>query len=460
MSNLGEPFAENWRRPRPSPREARIDLWIALGLAAGTALSVSLGRSAGAFADSPVWLVLVWVPLISLPLIWRRRWPEVIALLVAMTFAGGAILGVGDVLFSNIALYIAIFSVGASSRNRTFATWTRIAIVVGMFTWLISQLFMQANQATTLPELSRDGLFSAYAAFGLLQVLINLLYFGAAWYFGDSAWRSARNTAALEASTLALIAEREHSARQAISLERVRIARELHDVVAHHVSLMGVQAGAARRIMNQSPAKAAEALGVIEQSARTAVDELHTMLGSLRSGDSDSSAGSANPTADDAANASTSTRGIDQLDELVDESSAAGVPVTMSIVGVPRPVPATIGLSIYRIAQEALTNTRKHAGAGARGDLRLRYEADAVELEVTDNGIGPRRLLSGVASHSGTAPATGCGLGQRGMQERVTAVGGDLHVGARPRGGYLVRARFPLAAPAHTGAPDAQDAPA
>lgn len=443
------PLADSWRRPRPSRREARVDLWVALVLAAGTALSVSLSRSAGAFADSPVWLAIVWVPLITLPLIWRRRWPEMVAVVVSLVFSGGAMLGVGDVLFSNICLYAAIFSIGAWSQNRTAATWTRIVIVTGMFLWLFGELLVQANQSTMLPELSRDGFFSPYAAFGLLRVLINLLYFGAAWYLGDSAWRSARSTAALTASTIALTNEREHSARQAISLERVRIARELHDVVAHHVSVMGVQAGAARRIMNQNPTKAAEALGIIEQSARSAVDELHRMLGSLRSDGGDT----IDTCTEEAANTSTSTRGVDQLNDLADQSSAAGVPVTVSIIGVARPVPATISLSIYRIAQEALTNTRKHAGPGALSDLRLRYETDAVELEVTDNGLGPRHTLAGAPGQTGSKPGSGSGLGQRGMYERVAAVGGELHLGARPRGGYLVRARFP-AAPKPTDGPD------
>jgi signal transduction histidine kinase len=220
---------------------------------------------------------------------------------------------------------------------------------------------------------------------------------------------------------------------------------------------MGVQAGAARRIMDRDPAQAAAALGVIEDSARSAVDELHTMLGSLRGNDD------ANATLDEAANTSTSTRGLEQLSELARESATAGVPLNIRTVGDKRPVPATIGLSIYRIAQEALTNTRKHAGIGASCDLRLRYQVDAVELEVTDNGVGPRRRPQATGQADAattTATASGRGLGHRGMQERVAAVGGELHLGARPRGGYLVRARFPLAALPRTDAPVSAEAPA
>ncbi|WP_104090035.1 sensor histidine kinase [Cryobacterium sp. N19] len=433
MSTTDSPLSDEWRRPTPSGPSLRKDLWVALVLAAATAVSVSLTRTSGVFSDSPVWIVALWVALITLPLALRRRWPEVVALTASVVFAAGAMLEASDMLFSNICLYIALYSVGAWGRHRIAAKWVRVAIVAGMFIWLFAQLIVQANQLTMMPDLSRDGFFSPYAAFGVLQVLINLVYFGAAWYFGESAWISARNGAALKSSTAELVAERERTAAQAITLERVRIARELHDVVAHHVSVMGVQAGAARRILSSDPGQAADALTIIEQSARSAVDELHTMLGALRGDDAPGS----EPTSQ-----SSSTRGIAQLGELADESRTAGVPVRLSIVGDERAIPATIGLSIYRIAQEALTNTRKHGGPGVSTDLRLRYETDAVELEITDDGVGPRRQFA--AALPGGASAETTGLGQRGMRERVAAVGGELHLGGRPRGGYLVRARFPL----------------
>jgi signal transduction histidine kinase len=157
------------------------------------------------------------------------------------------------------------------------------------------------------------------------------------------------------------------------------------------------------------------------------VDELRTMLGALRADDTDCDA--AQP-----AHQSTSTRGVDQLAELAQENTDAGLNVRHQVIGDPRQVPGTIGLSLYRIAQEALTNTRKHAGPGATADLRLRYESDAVEVEITDTGRGA--LPAGAAAG---------GLGHQGMRERVAAVGGTLELANRPRGGYLVRARVPLA---------------
>lgn len=440
-----DPIDNGWRRPRPTPAGYRADIWVALAIATGTALSAFLTRTAGLFDDAPVWLTAVWVICITLPLAARRRWPEAVAFTISLVFIIGATLGAMDTLFSNICLYLAIYTVGAWSRRRLLARWVRIIIIAGMFVWLFWSLLTTANQVNLLPDLSRDGAFSPYAAYGILQVLINLLYFGAAYLFGESAWQSARRKAELEARTRELEVERERSATQAVALERVRIARELHDVVAHHVSVMGVQAGAARRILDSDPIAARQSLSQIEQSARSAVEELHTMLGALRSEDQ----------ATDAAPASegSSTRGVAQLTELADESRSAGVPVTLSIIGQTRDVPGTIALSIYRIAQEALTNTRKHAGAGATADLRVRYETDAVELEITDDGVGPRGTSTAHAAQGVSSGSSGAGLGQQGMRERVAAVGGEIHIGVRPRGGFLVRARFPLASTARQSEP-------
>jgi len=148
------------------------------------------------------------------------------------------------------------------------------------------------------------------------------------------------------------------------------------------------------------------------------VDELHRLLTTLRENDSDD------------ASRSSSTRGIDQLPDLVEESTAAGVPATLQLVGEPRPVTSLVGFTLYRVTQEALTNVRKHAGARATVDVRLRYLDSGVELEVTDTGQG-----KGLAS-------AGPGHGHVGMRERVAAVGGELEVGPLARGGYLVRARI------------------
>ncbi|PJJ65412.1 signal transduction histidine kinase [Compostimonas suwonensis] len=443
-----DPFADDWRRPRPSPAGYRRDALIALALVIGTGTSLVLYRTAGIFADADWWWSAIWLVAMTVPLAFRRRWPEIVALVATAAFMVGGIAEVSELLFSNISLYLALYTVGAWSRRRALAAWLRILVVVVMFVWLFSQLIVVAGQPHVLPDLSRSGTLSPYLAYGLIQIITNLLYFGAAYIIGDLAYRAARERARLEARTHELAAERERSAAQAIALERVRIARELHDVVAHHVSVMGVQAGAARRVLERDPQQAREALGAIESNARTAVDELRLILHALRSDEQDAAASAPLP---DTVNRSTSTRGLARLEELVSEVADAGLPTTLSIVGEARPVSPTIGVSVYRIAQEALTNTRKHAGATATAEVRLRYLDELLELEVSDTGIGPAAGASAASHPPGASEAAAArgvsthgGLGHLGMRERVAAVGGTLELGARTRGGYLVRARFPL----------------
>ena len=416
-----------WVRPRPARAAYRNDVVLALVLAAATAASVVLYRITGWGEEAPWWGSVIWVAAMTLPLAARRRWPEIVALVASVAFIVGAMAEVGEALFSNIALFIAIYTVGAWGRSRLRANIVRGVIVVGMFVWLFWGLIEGSMTPDRLPDLSRDGVLSPYLAFGLINVLTNLLYFGGAWYFGDAAYRSARSRAELEQRTAELAAERERTRAQAVAIERLRIARELHDVVAHHVSVIGVQAGAARRVIAKDPDAAAASLSAIESSAREAVDELHGLLGTLRG-------------ADEPATTSTSTRGLDRVDELVAESTAAGLPTTLAVVGEPRTVSVVIGLSAYRIAQEALTNVRKHAGAAATADVRVRWSDDAVEVEVTNTGAASRTATTDAAG----GPASTGKLGQLGMRERVAAAGGTIELGPRARGGYLVRARFPL----------------
>ncbi|KQV06880.1 sensor histidine kinase [Leifsonia sp. Root112D2] len=421
---------EAWARPTPDRRGYRNDAILAVVFALGAALSLSLYARAGFYPHpAPVWVDVLWVAFIALPLAARRRWPCTVALVVTATFVVGQQLSVPEMLVGNITTFFAFYTVGAWHSNRARAAAVRGLIIVSMFIWLFGSLWLQVGDPTAVPNVSRAGLVSPYLAIGLIQIFTNVLYFGAAYYFGDSSYRTARNTAALETRTRELAAERERTAAQAIALERLRIARELHDVVAHHVSLMGVQAGAARRVLERDPATATRSLEAIESSARTAVDELHRLLTALRSDEMDA-AGRLPETA-----SASSTRSLAQLDELVDRANEAGLTTTLQRVGTPRPVPATIGLSAYRIVQEALTNTRKHAGAAASATVRIRYLAGALELEVTDTGGGSRRNA-------------GSGLGHIGMRERVAAVGGQIEIGPKPRGGFRVRARFELTASA------------
>ncbi|MET4160128.1 histidine kinase [Agromyces sp. PvR057] len=436
-----------WIRPHPGRRAFRNDLVLAAVLAVASAGSVVLYRRAGIGDDAPWWGSALWVLGMTAPLAVRRRWPEAVAIAASATFIVGAMTETMELLFSNIALFIAIYSVGAWSRSRSRANIVRTVIVVSMFAWLFWGLITYSAMQDYLPDLGREGLLSPYVAYGLINVLTNLLYFGGAWYFGDAAYRSARARAELEQRTAELAAERERTRVQAVALERLRIARELHDVVAHHVSVIGVQAGAARRVLAKDPDAAAAALSSIESSARDAVDELHGLLGTLR-GDADTGSidlATGRAVGDGPATASTSTRCIDRIDDLVAESATSGLPVTLAIVGEPRAVSAVVDLSAYRIAQEALTNVRKHAGSSATAEVRVRWDDDAVELEVTDTGTATRSTTPArTVDRTDRADPTGGGLGLLGMRERVAAAGGTLETGPRARGGYLVRARFPL----------------
>jgi len=420
-------MTDDWLRPRPGREGYRRDAIGAALLAVGATVSAMLYTRVGYYLDldaeptlhpAPAWVSAIMIIALTAPLAWRRRYPEVVAVVVSVAFFLTPTLRVPEALFGSISLFIAIYSVGAWSRNRRAATVTRILIIIGMFVWIGVQLVLTVDDPNSMPGYSRSGVFSAFASFAVINVLTNLLYFGGAYYFGSTAYRSARERAELEDRTAELAAERERSAQQAVALDRVRIARELHDVVAHHVSVMGVQAGAARRVIQTDPAQASASLSTIEESARTAVDELHRLLTTLRDSDSDD------------ASTSSSTRGLDQLDDLVEESTAAGVPATLQIVGEPRPVTALVGFTVYRVTQEALTNVRKHAGARATVDVRLRYLPDGIELEVADTGVGRGLNLAGT------------GHGHVGMRERLAAVGGKLEVGPQQRGGYLVRARI------------------
>jgi signal transduction histidine kinase len=217
----------------------------------------------------------------------------------------------------------------------------------------------------------------------------------------------------------ARIAERERdvAAREAVVEERARIARELHDVIAHHVSMIVVQAGAERRVLTDGNASTREVLESVEQTGRGALTEMRRLLGMLRG---------------DANEPLAPQPGLDAVPTLVGQLREAGLPVELRVDGERRELPVGIELSAYRIVQEALTNALKHAG-DARATVHVRYETDSLELEIADNGAGngPR--------------ADGGGHGLVGMRERVALYGGRFDARPDPRGGFVVRVRLPIA---------------
>ncbi len=410
-----------WSRPKPGPTAFRFDIGLAILLAFAATTTSLLYQRTGLYEDpAEPWVWAVGLGLCTLPLALRRRYPVPVALVVTAGFYVCGEHGVPEVLIVNICLFVALYTVGAWERNRALAFWSRLGIGVGMLVWLVLSLIIASSEEDAFPDFSRSGIFSAYATFAVIQIITNVLYFGGAFYFGERSWRAARTQAQLEAQGRELELERQTSAAQAVALDRIAIARELHDVVAHHVSVMGIQAAAARRSLDRDPVRAAAALEVVEESAHSAVTELRRLVRTLRT-----------PEAED----SSTTVGIAQLSSLLSESQSAGVPVTLIVAGEPRPLPLLVDVALYRVVQEALTNVRKHAGRGASAEVRLRFERDSVEVEVTDDGV--RMTLE---PQSRDRP----GLGLRGMRERVGAVGGTVQAERRERGGFMVRARVPL----------------
>jgi signal transduction histidine kinase len=210
--------------------------------------------------------------------------------------------------------------------------------------------------------------------------------------------------------------ERDQAAHDAVTAERARMARELHDVVAHAMSVMVVQAGAARTTLATDPAAAEEAIRRIEETGRTALGEMRRLVALLRPGEDDALAPQPS---------------LARIDDLLDGVRRAGLAVEVLVEGTPRDLAPGIDLTAYRVVQEGLTNALRHAG-DAHARLVLRYGSDALQVEVADDGTGP-------ATHG-----NGQGHGLIGMRERVALLGGTLETGARPGGGFLVHAELPL----------------
>ncbi|WP_083752435.1 sensor histidine kinase [Saccharothrix sp. ALI-22-I] len=421
---VDEPVWSQWRRPRPSPAQQRHDVWLALAVLAGAVSVIVLVNSMGAFSlgDAPTLAEqFAWGAAMTLPLMLRRRFPLVVLLVVGVLFIAAQVRHTGDNVVSAIALLQAIYSAGAWAQDRTRGRWTRIAVIAAMFlwhgVWLVGFLVRPAP-----PFEDAAGPLDPVLASVLYGIAFNALFFLAAYFFGDMAWVSARRQAELEHRAEQLRRSQEQNTRGAIVAERVRIARDLHDVVAHHVSVMGVQAGAARRVVDRDLDLAREALRTVEDTARTAIGELRGLLGVLRA-----------DTVEDVEEVAgeTSSPGLDQLPELAAMARSAGLEVDHDVYGEPRPVPQGVALSVYRIVQESLTNVVKHADA-RKADVRVRFLETSLEVEVADDGRG----------RAGTSDRKS-GFGLVGMRERVAVHGGELEAGPRRDGGYRVRARFP-----------------
>src|SRR3954464_10596504 len=371
------------------PRTIEYGDQLIVTLLAGTA-RVGARVSGGSVLDAVVGAA------VALPLLARRRAPLLVLLaVIALGYAGyarGA--GVGGSLQARIVLNVALYSVAAHcERKRAIAGAVIVAAVVLVF---------------QIPALVEGGRVDDLAG--------EWLFLGGVWLLGRWVRRRRQRTADLERQAADLEADRSALAREAVADERARIAREMHDAVAHSVSVMVLQAGAAEQVLATSPERARESLMTIQDTGREAIVELRRMLGVLR---------------DPVADASLAPQpGLARLDAPLEQGRCAGLPVELTVEGEPRRLPPGIDRSAYRIVQEGLTNTLKHAGP-AHASVRLRYAERALELEVLDDGRGP-------------AGASGAGFGLLGMRERAALYGGVLAARERPGGGYALSARLPL----------------
>ncbi|MCM4083333.1 histidine kinase [Paractinoplanes hotanensis] len=418
---------DDWQRPGPTPRQRRIDLVIGLVVVAAALFHVMLSRSVGLF----VWGVersaaehLAFAFAVTVPLIWRRSHPEIVLVVIAVVFVAGQVREAQEIQFASGAIFAAIYAAGAWGRDRGRSRWLRITVIAVMFGWLAIAWLIAAESIDASDFADGTGELPPLLSALVAQVLMNLVVFGFSYFFGETAWLSARREAALVEQAEQLREARAAAEERAVVTERMRIARELHDVVAHHVSVMGIQAAAARRAMDRNADTARDALTSVEEGARTAVDELHRMLGALRTADEPVSAPSA---------------GVDRVAELLDRVREAGLTAEYAVYGDPVPLPDSTSQAAYRIVQEAVTNALKHAGATTI-DVRLRYLARQLEVDVADDGRGA------------AAAAGDRGMGLIGMRERVALLGGAVETGNRTAGGYRVRARLPLVPAQRVGA--------
>ena len=341
---------------------------------------------------------------VNLPLALRRRAPR-----LAFTVSCGALLAYTAAGFQpSVNLWaplLACYSVLAARPARR-AAW---AAVLTAGAWTASGLAARLS-----PELS------------LAQAVIGV---GIVWAYAGTNRRLARRNARL-AAVAQQRREQELRARHALTEERLRIARELHDVVAHHLSALAVQAGLADFVFDSDPAAARTAVVSIGTSTRQALDEMRGLLQVLR----------ADSTVLDPDQLYHPSPGLERLDELVERTRAAGLDVTATVSGAVRPLPSGVDLCAFRILQEALTNAVKHAGRGARVDVRVAYDTDRLTGRVTDEGGG---------TPSADVPSNGLGL--IGMRERARLCGGSLRAGPRAEGGFEVDFTIPLAPKTTTG---------
>ncbi|YAL83482.1 sensor histidine kinase [Dermacoccaceae bacterium W4C1] len=443
---LGDP----WRRPLPQ-RWWRQDLVVALLFAVLGVAALELARSSLILvaADSHTGWQFIAILLTAVLMIWRRRYPLTVLVVAAaaMFVTGVTMPEVMSQLVMQVLYLLAFFTGAAWGSPRLRMVLTYVAMTLFMLGWVVWQQVTDDDVRAALDSAEtrygQQGLLSPTVGAMGYALLVNVIFFGGIFLVGVLAWRSARQQALVQEQGRTIAAQGQALSDRAVLDERLRIARELHDVVAHHVAVMGIQAGAARKSLDARPDLAAEAMHNVEDSAREAVAQMRTLLGTLRSQDDPTTREPEPQLAD--------------LETLFARAEDNGLTVRTSAAlarttgaeddVVLDAVPAPVQSSVYRIVQESLTNVLRHSTA-RQASVAIRVveqvQVPYVEAEVVDDGK-PR---------TGTG---GSGLGQIGIRERVATHGGEHEIGARSDGGYRVRVRIPLRPQETQSGPDRQE---
>jgi signal transduction histidine kinase len=388
-------------------------------VAAANAVAISVASEPASRApDALAYLLGVGIGAVLLV---RRRWP--LAVLIASTatllvYYSLNYPGIPPAVALSVALYTAV-AAGFLSWGLPIAAFF---ILAGLFVVVIRK---HEPPVLMLAEMAQQA--------ALLAVLLLL---------GEVVRNRRRYLEEVRERLQLAEAEREREAARQVAEERLRIARELHDVLAHTITAMSVQAGLALDVFDDSPAKARAALGAIRTASREAMAEIRATIGMLRDGD-----GGPAPRAP--------TPGLDQVEGVIAEAQRTGLRVEAAVIGDSRPVPPAVDTTAYRIVQESLTNVVRHAGA-TRISVGIRYEPTALCIEIADDGIGADPNFStGARAQRGQQGHGQGGHGLIGMTERASALGGWLQAGPRPGGGFLVQAWLPTAEGATEGASEA-----
>jgi len=398
----------------------RVDTVLAIVIGLLSVLSLQALRLAGMTNETNVNIVLAHciALVISALLVLYRRFPITIAFVYTAIISAAAFTESVEFYSVLIVGFLTIYSVGAWVSDRRLAFWTRLIVVVIQYTGSLVVVMLTSSSAE-LDAAEYEEIPVGITLYGLgTTFVLSLVYYVAAWYLGTRAWNRARDRWTLQKAYDELTQANQKVADAAVQAERLHIARELHDVIAHHVTVMGVHASAARRLVETGRETNAvvEQLEHIEASSAQAVQELQTMVYTLRDQD-----GSTEPLPD-----------LSQLPELVRQADSTTQSVTCEVTGEPVEVSAAVELTLYRVAQEALSNARKHAGDDVKVHVHLHYGASEIVLSVVDDG------------KEYVPMSNGTGTGIQGMQERVHAVDGTLEYGPRTPYGWKVVVRVPL----------------